>query len=258
MSKSASQFSLRSLRQMMYSLILVSLLCITGCSPRLYQARSAGRLYPIADSLPTDTSLLAFYRPYKMKLDSQMNDVIALSSSAITRGKPEGRLNNLVTDAMFEVGKQHHLEFDFAHTNYFGLRSPLPAGKLKVFNIFELMPFENYLVTVTLDGQSTLDLFNYMAAGGGDPISGATYKIDNNQAVDIHIGGQPFNINKQYIVLTSDYIANGGDKAEVYKKALKRVESQIKQRDALFEYLKEKNAAGIQVDPKLDGRIIKK
>ena len=226
-----------------------------SCSPRFVPAAASQQQYNITAGLPVDSAVLAFYKPYKLQLDSQMNAIVAESASEIKSERPEGRLNNLVADAMFEVGKKQGLQFDFVHTNYYGLRLPLPAGPIKVYRIFELMPFENYLVTVTLSGKDVLELFNYIAGEGGDPIAGASFVIDGQKASNIKIGGKPFDIKKNYTVLTSDYIANGGDRAFVYSKAIKRVDSSFKQRDALFQYLREQQAAGKVIDPKIDGRV---
>ncbi|WP_256008944.1 5'-nucleotidase C-terminal domain-containing protein [Desertivirga xinjiangensis] len=43
----------------------------------------------------------------------------------------------------------------------------------ETYHVFELMPFENYLVTLQLTGDQLKTLFDYMAANGGDPISKA-------------------------------------------------------------------------------------
>ena len=73
------------------------------------------------------------------------------------------------------------------------------------------MPFENILTTVKFEGNDLQSFFDYIAANGGDPISGATFKIKNKKAQDIKINGKPLNLDQSYTVLTSDYIANGGD-----------------------------------------------
>ncbi|WP_069660229.1 5'-nucleotidase C-terminal domain-containing protein [Arcticibacter eurypsychrophilus] len=232
----------------------VLVITLAGCSPKLHLSGNTPHLYPIKN-LPADSSILAYYKSYKAGIDSQMNTVIGVASVNIERGRPEGLLNNLVADVMFQAGNENHIEFDFAHTNYYSLRNPISAGPIKAFKIYELMPFENYFVTVKLKGADILDLFNYMAAGGGDPISGATFCIKDGKASDIMIQGIPFDVSRDYTVLTNDYLANGGDKAVIYTRALKRTESTIKVRDALLNYIKQQQAAGKSINPKLDHRI---
>jgi len=44
-------------------------------------------------------------------------------------------------------------------------------------------------------------------------------------AADIYINGVAFDPSKEYTVLTIDYMANGGDKAEVYTRGIKRLDT---------------------------------
>lgn len=238
-----------------FGLFSLLFLGLSACSPKLQLTEKGGSQYAISTDLPGDSAITAFLQPYRASIDSQMNTVIAVAERNIERKKPEGLLNNLVTDAMVQIAKHNNVAFDFAHTNYEGLRNPLPAGPIKTFKIFELMPFENYLVVVKLDGKGTQELFDYMAALGGDPVSGATFKIKDKKAVDIRIGDKPFDPSKTYTVLTSDYLANGGDRATFYTNALQRKDLDIKLRDAILQYLKQETKAGKTINPQIDGRI---
>ena len=198
---------------------------------------------------------MEYYLPYKVRLDSLMKEVIAFSDIAIVKGRPEGPLNNLMADAMYEAGKSRNIAFDLAYTNYGGLRVPLPKGNIALFNVFELMPFENLITTVKFSGTDMQSFFDYIAAGGGDPISGATFMISDKKAVDIRIGGVSLDLNKSYTVLTSDYMANGGDGGAIFSRSTDRKEYDIKLRDAIIQYLKERTRAGKSINPSNDGRI---
>jgi hypothetical protein len=90
---------------------------------------------------------------------------------------------------------------------------------------------------------------------GGDPISGARFKIREKKAVDISIGGKPLDPAREYIILTSDYMANGGDGGDIFFKATDRKEYPIKLRDAVITYLKQQSKAGKKINPEVDGRI---
>jgi 2',3'-cyclic-nucleotide 2'-phosphodiesterase (5'-nucleotidase family) len=235
-------------------ILLASLL--SQCSSKLYLKSSSKQLYSITQNSPVDSSVIRFFEPYKKSIDSQMNAVIGVTAYEITRHRPEGTLNNLFIDAMAEVARQRGIHFDFAHSNYKSLRVKLPKGDLKAFKVYELMPFENLLVTLRLSGNDVLDLFNYMAKEGGDPISNASFKIVDNKAADIIINGRPLNLTEQYTILTSDYVANGGDGAVMYLKSTNRKEYPIKVRDAILQYIKQQTAAGRVLNPKLDDRIV--
>ncbi len=238
----------------LYIILLVFFIQIS-CKTQYRLASSQQNLYQINDNIKQDSAILKYTQPYHNSLDSIMNNVVAVADKEIKKSLPEGPLNNLFADAMFFSGKKHDIAFDFAYTNYGGLRMSLPAGDIKTYQVYELMPFENYFTTVTFKGQDIKAFFDYVAKSGGDPISGAKFKIKNDKAEDIFIGGKPFDIKKPYIILTSDYMANGGDGGEIFYKALSKQEENFKLRDAIFEYFKAQTDAGKTLNPQKDGRI---
>ncbi len=117
------------------------------------------------------------------------------------------------------------------------------------------MPFENRLVAVTFNGTDMQLFLNYIAEMGGDPVSGIRFRIKDKKAVNILINGQEFNNQKEYVVLTSDYMANQGDGGYIFAKAYNRKEFDIKLRDTILEYLKQQTKEGKTINPQLDGRI---
>lgn len=234
---------------------IITIALLASCSPKLQLTETKKQLYPITGNTTSDTAISAFYKPYKLKLDSIMNDVVAVSTKEIQKSQPEGPLNNFFADAMYESAKDWNVKFDFAYTNYGGLRIPLPKGNIYRYKIFELMPFENAFTLVTFKGEDIKAFFNYIAEGGGDPISGAKFTISDKKATDITINGVAFDITKNYTVLTSDYMANGGDGGAIFNRAIARKDLTYKLRDALFQYLEKKQKAGETLNPVKDGRI---
>jgi 2',3'-cyclic-nucleotide 2'-phosphodiesterase (5'-nucleotidase family) len=234
---------------------LALLIVFSGCRARMSLSGSEKTLYGISADQPKDSMILAYYLPYKMNLDSQMNKVIARSAIEIGKGRPEGPLNNLMADAMYTTGKLNNIQFDVAYTNYGGLRIPLPKGNITLNNVFELMPFENLITTVKFSGADLQQFFDYVAAGGGDPISGAKFIIRDKKAVQIMINGEPFDPTRDYTLLTSDYMANGGDGGVIFSKASDRKTYQVKLRDALLTYIEKQTKEGKLLNPVNDGRI---
>lgn len=232
-----------------------SFLFLSACKTRFSINRSEKSIYPISADQPKDSVILSYYLPYKAKLDSQMNRVIARSAIEITKGRPEGPLNNLMADAMYFTGRAKNITFDVAYTNYGGLRVPLPKGNITLSNVFELMPFENLMVTVKFNGLAMQQFFDYVAAGGGDPIAGARFTIKDKKAVNVLIGGQPLDPGKEYTLLTSDYMANGGDGGDIFLKASGRETFELKLRDALLIYMEQQAKEGKIINPVNDGRI---
>jgi 2',3'-cyclic-nucleotide 2'-phosphodiesterase (5'-nucleotidase family) len=235
--------------------LAVPALLLQACSPKLHLSGTEKNQYMISSQYPADSVISAYYQSYKHQLDSIMNDVVAVSEIEIQKSLPEGTLNNFFADAMYSSAKERGLVFDFAYTNYGGLRTSIPKGNVPRYKIFELMPFENALATARFKGSDIQEFFNYLARAGGEAISGACFTIDKNKAVDITVNDQPLDLNREYIVLTSDYMATGGDGGEIFPKALEIKSYDYKLRDAILNYLENIKKTGKTLNPVKDGRV---
>jgi 2',3'-cyclic-nucleotide 2'-phosphodiesterase (5'-nucleotidase family) len=209
---------------------------------------------------PEDESIKALIDPYKSVLDNEMNEVLIISTSEAVKGQPESTLGKLIADITLwesnNILKKKDLPLaDIAMLNNGGLRTSLPSGKITVGKIFELMPFENEIVVLTITGEKALGLLNYIAKSNGQPLAGATLEIKDEKPENILIGGKPFDATKSYRVVTSDYLAGGGDKMRFFSEPLSYQVLNIKLRDAIINYMRAENKKGNSLNPKTDGRI---
>jgi 2',3'-cyclic-nucleotide 2'-phosphodiesterase (5'-nucleotidase family) len=217
--------------------------------------------YVMSDSVnnSVDSSIYTFISPYKEKMQREMNVILAESEMVLEKGNPEGPLGNFVADVCLkEASKKYFpadsMPIDFAVFNNGGLRRPLPYGKITRQDVFELMPFENELVILTLNGETVKKIFNFIASKDGAPVSGLRFQILNKQAINISIHELPFDSTKTYKVLTSDYLANGGDSFNMFIGA-SRESINLKMRDALINYLSESGKLDKVIRVNIDGRI---
>ena len=119
----------------------------------------------------------------------------------------ESPLGNLLADLMREAVP----DADFALQNGGGVRAEVPAGPLTYGSIYELAPFDNRLALVTLRGATlrALLLDNYAGKGGFLSVSGLHVKV---RCEDGHAAlSAPIDDAHEYRVVTSDFLANGGD-----------------------------------------------
>ncbi len=207
-----------------------------------------------------DSAALILIKPYKEKMDALMDGILAYSDQIMLKDNPEGVLNNFVADLVLQKANefykpQDEMKIDLCLLNNGGMRGALPKGAITLKNIYELMPFENTIVIITLSGDKALQMFNYIAKAGGEPISGFTMGIKDTTAVNIFINGKPFDISKNYKVVTSDYSANGGDRMIFFNNPVKREDLTLKLRDAIIEYVKAENTKSNTLKAKLDKRI---
>jgi 2',3'-cyclic-nucleotide 2'-phosphodiesterase (5'-nucleotidase family) len=240
------------------SVVLLLVSCSSG-----YKLVKANRAeYSVNKELAVDSSIIKTYLPYKVQLDAEMNKVIGHSAAQMSKKSsdtlPESLLSNFFSDAVLKQALKYDQDIDFAlPSTKGGLRVDFPKGEVTVSNVFELMPFENQLIIFTLKGSDVQQILNYIASTNGQPVARLQMKIVDKKPVDVQVNGKLFDVNKTYRVLTSDYIGGGGDNVPAFKNAIEQKAIGLKIRDALMNYVKETEAEGKTINPKLDGRIIK-
>jgi len=236
-------------------LVLLTVGLLQACSSHYVQTNKQASLTRIkSDSLHLyDSTTHYFIASYKKQLDEQMNIVIGSTQTTLLKERPEGTLGNLIADAaVWYASKNYPKPIDVSVMNYGGIRIPsIQAGNITAGKIYELMPFDNMLDVLEISGQTLNDLLQLVAANGGWPVAGMQMTISNNKAIDIMIGGAPLELDKTYTLITSDYIANGGDNAFMLKNYTKRTGLNYKLRDAILDYVK---SAG-QLNMQNNGRI---
>lgn len=211
-----------------------------------------------------DSATDAILLPYKDSLDKLMNVVIGHSDVEMPKevGKTETLLGNFMCDLCLarinspETKNAIGLGGDICLFNNGGIRSSLPKGDLTRKNIFELMPFDNELDIVTISGKQMWNLLRFVAMSGGEPMAGLRLGVTSEKTPGtISINGQPFDSTRTYNVVTSDYLAYGGDKMDFFKNPVKLTTTGIKIRDAILQYCDEQTKQGKVLTAKLDGRF---
>lgn len=233
-----------------------------SCQPKYSKLVKAERGYIIINDSTTtsDARFDSLISPYKKIIDAEMNEVLIISETPMIKEQPEGLLGNMVADIVLKKTMEKlpinvQEEPIFCILNNGGLRTSLPQGEITRKKIYELMPFENEIVVLTLSPENTQELLNYIARSGGVPVAGIKMGIQKNEAVNIFVNGNPFDKTKNYKVITSDYLAEGGDKMFFFKNPLNKEIVGIKIRDALIEQMKEDHKKGKTLNTKKDGRI---
>jgi len=188
-----------------------------------------------------DSLFNIFIEPYKISIESKMNEIISFTNEDLRKSKPVGILGNFVTDLCLE-----YAEADICLMNNGGLRSVINKGDITVGMIYELMPFENELVIVELSEADFIEMLMHVIQKGGEPISGVQVTATNKDILDYK---PKFNFeNKQKIkILTTDYLA---DKKDFFKNK-KQIKVGIKLRDAIIQYCKKNDTIYAKLDERL-------
>ncbi|HKM94289.1 MAG TPA: 5'-nucleotidase C-terminal domain-containing protein [Prolixibacteraceae bacterium] len=199
--------------------------------------------------------------PYKEKVEAEMSEVIAYSDNGFTSYRPESPLSNFLSDLILDFGKNFaaqnapEVQVQISLFNHGGIRASIPKGEVKVYDAYQIMPFENELVLLLLSGRQVVSLADYICIRGGEGVAGISFGMMSDKAVDIKIEGLQVDVNKKYWLITSDYIANGGDGMKVLTWAEKRIDTGYLIRDVMIGHFKQMNNKGQKVNAVSDGRI---
>ena len=128
------------------------------------------------------------------------------------RGARSTPIGNLVAEVFREAGGA-----ELGFTNKGGLRTRLAAGPLTRRQIYELLPFDNTLVSLTLTGAQLRAILRGSLGKGRRPleIGGGSYRYTERDGervlLEVMVGGVPLDDARGYRVATSSFLARGGD-----------------------------------------------
>jgi len=216
------------------------------------------------DSDPAVEKMVAVYSPKVRELDA----VIGFLKGDLRKGGTgAGSLGNFVTDGMRIQGSlKLGQPIDVAIVNGGGLRrSALSEGDLHIRDIFELLPFENALVTLELTGEQLIEILSVVTANR-EAQSGARVvyftKPDKTTGIvsvrlrDANKTEIPIDPKGTYRIVTIDYlVSRGGDKFQILQQGKNLKPLGLTLRDSVLDYVRAETAAGRQVRPNLDGRF---
>jgi 2',3'-cyclic-nucleotide 2'-phosphodiesterase/3'-nucleotidase len=150
-------------------------------------------------------------------------------------------IGNLLTDVT-----RIKVNADIAFQNAGGVRNVINKGKIKLRDVYQVMPFENTIVKLKMKGKDIYELIrdNLKPDRTSMYVSGiiVKYKVENDNVSDIviEINGQPIDPEKEYIVATNNYLVNGGSGGRAFNNAITKQDTMIPVRDALIEWIKTK------------------
>ncbi len=193
--------------------------------------------------------------PYKDSINKMMSTVIGFATNTLNRKQPEGPLGNFIADAMkLMAERKFEKKIDAAVMNPGGIRSYIGKGNITIGKMFELIPFDNQLVLQQMNGAALHRFLDHAASKGGWAVAGITMAIRDSKADSIMISGKPIGENETYLIALPDYVANGGDDAEMLR-GIPVITKGYLLRDALVEYIQEITKQGKAVSASLENRV---
>ena len=174
------------------------------------------------------------------------------------RDNPDLPLGNLFADVLRSYASRYFkVPFDFAVTNFGGIRIPMPEGPVTLDDITSMFPFKNYLCHVKIKGSSLTKLLEQLSGTQAfQATSGGTIRVKAHKLESALIGGQPIDPERVYNLATIDFLLDGGDQLRIGALAEDVTLTHVLLKDIMLEYMAECEAKGVLVDACSDGRVI--
>lgn len=215
----------------------------------------------IDSTLTTDKAIDSFIKPYRNHLNKQLDSVLCIALVDITKsdGVLESSLGNLMADiALHQTQpifyKRHQKKIDFVLMNHGGIRAPILKGPVTARIAFEVMPFENELVAVELSYDKVMELVSYlMEKERAHPIANLElhFSKGTKEIKKLSIDEKPIIKGKSYLVLTTDYLQQGGDSMVFFEHPIQLYKTDYKLRNVLIDYFKTLDTIQVALDNRL-------
>lgn len=191
-----------------------------------------------AANADTLSAIALYLRPLRDSLSQVMDEKLSEAKGMFTKAKPSGSLGNFITDVMFWKAQQKQAQTLGVMYNYGGIRlNQIPDGPISKGKIYELLPFDNELVLVSIKGAVLKVWLQSVIKSGGWPISRSLAFTTDSLGDIAFNSGQSISDSVDYYVATNDYVANGGDDC-TFLKGVSQIHTGMLTRDVMIEYLR--------------------
>jgi 5'-nucleotidase len=159
------------------------------------------------------------------------------------RGRQTDPTGNLATDALLWYARRIDPKCVAAFNNSSGIRTKVKTGKLTKRGIYEIIPFDNTVVLMTLSGADLLGVVRESMSGNGRLLTAGLEgfaKQNDDGSVDaseLKIGGKPFDIKVNYRVAANSFIAAGKGGLASFAKGTDRSDTGALVRDTILEFV---------------------
>ena len=208
-----------------------------------------------------------------LPLEEIRNQVVAKSSAVIQGDRKvcrvaECEMGNLVADAMLAHVADQGAQIAIANSG--GLRASIDAGDVTMGEVLTVLPFQNTLATFQISGQGVIDALENGVSqveevkGRFPQVAGLKFTWDlsvapnEGRVVEVLVaesaGFVPIDPAAIYMVVTNNYVRNGGDGYKMFRSGLNAYDYGPGLEVVLAEYM----AAQGSYVPYLDGRITAK
>ncbi|MFC1887740.1 bifunctional metallophosphatase/5'-nucleotidase [Candidatus Cloacimonadota bacterium] len=161
-------------------------------------------------------------------------------------------VGNLICEAML-----HMTDADFSFLNLGGIRGEIKKGPITYRDVFNVMPFDNQIITFQADGEFLKNIIEMRVSSSrhGLRVAGVNVvfskKRENyDRITSLYIGGEPWKKDKIYKITTTDFLMQGNAGlamlTKVPEKDITRFENSL--RDVIVDYIKQNSPVTAKID----------
>ncbi|BAO55877.1 5'-nucleotidase C-terminal domain-containing protein [Nonlabens marinus] len=229
----------------------------TSCKTETYTAKKLTASQTQIDSTINAVDEIENYiAPYKKSLDLQMDTPLSYNPAAMY--KNDTPLNTRIGNMMAAIARMQGEpvytsrtgnDVDVVLLNHGGIRAGIPQGDVTLRTAYEVMPFENEIVVAELAPAEMKELVNYLAAKKlAHPFDGLQIELQDDAIKSVTLNGSPLTYDRNYFVMTNDYLLSGGDNMDFFTRAISSTRIDYKVRNAMIDYFKKTDTLGFDVD----------
>lgn len=192
-----------------------------------------------ADRIAPDSGITRLIEEYRRITDSAARVTVAQVKLPLSRRGQEHSLGNLIADAF-----QNVLRTDFALMDNASIHADLPAGAVRMGDLFAVLPRQGTLVVIALTGADMTRVLERVVQDGAPAahLSGATVKFDPSRPVGRRVrevrlaNGKKIDKKHTYRLAVSENVA--GDARWGLPRVPPEAESGLIDLDAVVSYLR--------------------
>lgn len=222
---------------------------------------------PINDEILPDPELKKIVDKYQVRIDRYRtiigNTKISLEARSVCIRTHETNTGNLVADVIRKEGKGN---LALINGGAFRADKIITAGPITSADIFTLLPYDDKIVTIEIDGRTIIKalengLVNWGSRKGRFPqVSGIKFRFhpdrpNYNKVIknSVKVGGSPIQPDKNYKLSTIDFLTERGEIDGYTMLKGRKVSGEYRVlTDVLIEYIRSKKS----ISPILDQRIV--
>lgn len=186
-----------------------------------------------------------------------LQEILGYSVEEYDKRRPESELSNFAADVVRIMAERKTGEpVDVSLMNFGGIRTSMPKGAVRVYDIFSIFPFDNYLVTFDIKGSDLRRFLERMIERRRvEALSGVEMVITGTKADKLTVAGAPIDDDRVYKFATINFLMDGGDGVSLSGLAFNRKDTGIWVRDAICDYLRDLTEHGEKISLRCDGRV---